>query len=49
MAKKTPMTKEAAARIKSAEAKKNDGKTQKGSFTTRAERAAEKNQSEKGK
>lgn len=36
------MTSEAAARIQSAEAKKSGGKVEKGSFTTRAQRAAAK-------
>ena len=42
--KKTPMTTDAAARIQSSEAKKNDGKVEKGSFPARAQRAAAKNE-----
>ena len=41
---KTEMDKEAAARIQSAEAKKNDGKVEKGTFAPRAQRAADKNE-----
>ncbi|QSX39782.1 hypothetical protein [Shewanella cyperi] len=41
---KTPMTPEAAARIKSNEAKQNGGKVGKDSFSARADRAAAKNQ-----
>lgn len=37
------MTKEAAARIHSSEAKKNDGKVEKGSFAPRAQHAADTN------
>ncbi|MFH2111196.1 MAG: hypothetical protein ABIJ47_08065 [Candidatus Bathyarchaeota archaeon] len=37
------MTSEAAARIQSAEAKKGDGKVEKGSFAARAQSAADKN------
>ena len=37
------MTKSAAARIQSAEAKSNGGKTPSGSFAARAQRAASKN------
>lgn len=44
--RKTPMTPEAAARIKSAEAKKDGGITPKDSFPARAESAAVKNQKE---
>ena len=40
---KTPMTKEAASRIQSSEAKKNDGKVEKGSFAARAQHAADTN------
>ncbi|MEZ8822869.1 hypothetical protein AB6E04_00825 [Vibrio amylolyticus] len=40
---KAPMTPEAAARIKSSNAKSGDGKTAKGSFPARAESAATKN------
>jgi len=39
---KTPMTSKAAARIQSATAKSNGGKTPKGSFASRAQRAAAK-------
>ncbi|MFM2482829.1 hypothetical protein [Celerinatantimonas sp. YJH-8] len=39
----TPMTAEAAARIQSAEAKANGGKTAKGSFSARAQAIAAKN------
>ena len=42
--KKTPMTTDAAARIQSSEAKKNDGKVEKGSFPARAQRGAAKNE-----
>ena len=42
--KKTPMTTDAAARIQSSEAKKNDGKVEKGSFPATAQRAAAKNE-----
>lgn len=38
----TPMTKEAAARIQSAEAKANDGKVSKGSFAAKATSVAAK-------
>ena len=41
---KTKMDKEAAARIQSAEAKKNDGKVEKGGFAARAQSAADKNE-----
>ena len=44
MSKKIPMTKQDAARIQSSEAKANDGRVRKGSFTTRAQSAADKNQ-----
>lgn len=44
---KKEMTKEAAARIQSAEAKKNDGVTEKGTFPARAQRAADKNEAAK--
>ena len=42
--KKTPMTPDAAARIQSKEAKKNDGKVEEGGFASRAQRAAAKNE-----
>ena len=48
MAKKTPMTKAAAARIQSATAKKG-GDTTKGSFPTRAQSVADKNTQKEGK
>lgn len=41
---KTPMTKEAAARIQSSEAKEHGGGVPKGGFASRAQRAAEKNE-----
>ena len=41
------MDKEAAARIQSAEAKKNDGKVEKGGFAARAQSAADKNEAAK--
>ena len=44
---KTKMDKEAAARIQSAEAKKNDGKVEKGGFAARAQSAADKNEATK--
>ena len=44
---KTEMDKEAAARIQSAEAKKNDGKVEKGGFAARAQSAADKNEAAK--
>ncbi|MGF1765697.1 hypothetical protein [Aliivibrio kagoshimensis] len=44
---KAPMTPEAAARIKSSNAKSGDGKTSKGSFPARADKAAAKNQNSK--
>ena len=44
---KTKMDKEAAARIQSAEAKKNDGKVEKGGFAARAQSAADKNEAAK--
>ena len=40
------MTKEDAARIQRAEALKNDGKVEKGTFPARAQRAADKNVNE---
>ena len=40
----TPMTKEDAARIQSAEARENGGKVAKGSFASRAQSAAAKNE-----
>ena len=43
---KTPMTKEAAQRIHSAEATKNGGQVSKQDFTARAQRAAERNSKE---
>ena len=43
-AQKTPMTKDAAARIQSAEAKENDGKVVKGGFAARAQAAAARNE-----
>ena len=46
---KTKMDKEAAARIQSAEAKKNDGKVEKGGFAARAQSAADKNEAAKEK
>ena len=46
-APKNPMTKEAAARIQRAEAKKNDGEVAKGSFPARAQGAADKHENEK--
>jgi hypothetical protein len=45
--KKNPMTLKDAARIQSAEAKKNGGMVPKGSFASRAQRAAAKNSKEK--
>ena len=42
------MDKNAAARIQSAEAKKNGGMVSKGSFASRAQRAAAKNEKEHG-
>lgn len=47
--KSNPMTKAAAARIQSKEARINDGKVSKGSFTSRAQRAADLNASKGGK
>ncbi len=44
MAKKQPMTKEAARRIQSSEASKSGGKVAKGSFAARATSAADKNE-----
>lgn len=49
MAKQTPMTKAASARIQSATAKQNGGQTSKGSFGARAQSRADKNSSNKGK
>ena len=46
---KTKMDKDAAARIQSAEAKKNDGKVEKGGFAARAQSAADKNEAAKEK
>lgn len=48
MAKQTPMTKAASARIQSATAK-NGGNTSKGSFPARAQSGADKNTSKGGK
>lgn len=48
MAKSTPMTKAAVARIQSATAKMNNGKVSKGDFAGRAQRAAEHNVSKGG-
>ena len=42
--KSTPMTKEAAARIQSSEAKKGGGEVEKGGFAWRAQRAADRNE-----
>jgi len=44
---KTPMTPKAASRIQSATAKANGGSVPKGSFASRAQRAAAKNSSKK--
>ena len=44
---KNPMTKEAAARIQSSSARQNNGQTQKGSFSSRAQSAADKKQNGK--
>ena len=44
---KNPMTKEDAARIQSAEAKKHGGGVPKGSFPARAQAAADKHENEK--
>jgi len=49
MAKQTPMTKAAAVRIQSANAKNNGGQTPKGSFPARAQSVASKNLSKGGK
>lgn len=49
MVKQTPMTKSAAARIQSANAKNNGGQTSKGSFPARAQSSADKNSSQGGK
>lgn len=43
----TKMTQEAASRIQSSAAKNNDGKVDKGSFSSRASSAAAKNNSSK--
>lgn len=43
MAKQTPMTKSAVARIQSAAAKQQGGQTSKGSFPARAQSTADKN------
>jgi hypothetical protein len=48
VAKSTPMTKSASARIQSATAKANSGATPKGSFSSRAQRGASTNNSSKG-
>ncbi|MEO1927595.1 MAG: hypothetical protein ABGX26_02790 [Nautiliaceae bacterium] len=44
---KIPMTSKAASRIQSATAKANGGRVPKGSFATRAQRAAAKNSSKR--
>ena len=44
---KNPMTQEDKARIMAAEAKKNDGNVEKGSFGARAQAAADKNAQQK--
>nr|WP_165375130.1 hypothetical protein [Malaciobacter halophilus] len=49
MAKQTPMTKSAAARIQSANAKRNGGQTSKGSFPSKAQATATKNSSKGSK
>lgn len=49
MAKQTPMTKSAAARIQSATAKQQGGQTPKGSFPARAQSTVDKNLSKGGK
>ena len=49
MAKKTPMTKAASARIQSATAKQNGGQTPKGSFAAKAQTLASKNSQKGGK
>lgn len=49
MAKQTPMTKSAAARIQSATAKQNGGQTSKGSFPARAQSTADKSSVKGGK
>ena len=41
--KKTPMDQPAKARIMAAQAKKNDGQIEKGTFAARAQSAADKN------
>lgn len=46
---KSPITSDALSRIHSTEAKKNGGAVEKGSFTTRVQRALTKNTSSKGK
>ncbi|WP_084644912.1 hypothetical protein [Oceanobacter kriegii] len=46
MSDKKRMTPEAAARIQSAEAKRNGGKVKKGSFASKAQKAAAKNVSQ---
>ena len=46
---KTEMDKDAAARIQSTEAKKNDGKVEKGGFAAHAQSAADKNEAAKEK
>ncbi len=43
--KATPMTPKDASRIQAAEARKNNGKVEKGSFAARAQSAAAKNES----
>lgn len=49
MAKTTPMTKVASARIQSATAKQNGGQTPKGSFGAKAQSIASKNSQKGGK
>jgi len=44
---KTPMTKDASARIQSTQAKQHGGQTEKGSFPARAQAAADKNAKKK--
>jgi hypothetical protein len=46
---KKQMTKEDASRIQSSEARKTSGKVEKGSFASRAQKAAEKNSTSKKK
>ena len=42
MSRKTPMSKEDAARIQSAEARQNNGRVEKGGFAARAQSVADK-------